>query len=198
MILPKDAYLLKVLRLVDKSVPDIAQEKDILIYQETTASRYPNIWLREIYQEYDYKIVLSQDVKSAQDKLILCFSFFDINELPSIRPVPGSLYVYSSSEPHGEEQEMDFCRLHNWPEHFDIAGFGLPIEKDGVREIPDSEKGLHASGHACGPDLINIAREINPDILIPVHCENPSFYIEGLKESSIKIILPSLGKKLDV
>ncbi len=46
--------------------------------------------------------------------------------------------------------------------------------------IPDAERGLHASGHACGPDLLKVAREIAPDILLPVHSENAEFYTEQL------------------
>ena len=87
--------------------------------------------MRNICQEYESKIVLADDVRLAQDQFILCFSFFDLNELPSICPKPGSLYVYSSSEPHDEEQEIDFRRLHNWLKHFELNGFGIPVESSG-------------------------------------------------------------------
>ena len=193
VILPKDAYLLKTVRLLDPDIPDIAQDKAIYIYQETTASKYPSQWMRNIFQEYDSKIVLAEDVKSAQDEFILSFSFFDINELPSIKPTKESLYVFSSSEPHGEEQEMDFRRLHNWLDHFGMNRFGIPVEVGGKWETPEKERGLHASGHACGPDLLNIVREIKPEILIPVHSEHPEYYDENLRKDGIKIVQPSLG-----
>jgi ribonuclease J len=193
VILPKDAYLLKSIGLIDKTIPDIAWDKDIFIYEETIASKSPNIWLRNILQEYDSKVILANDVKTNQEAFILSFSFFDINELPSLRPVQGSLYIYSSSEPHGEEQEMDFRRLHNWLDHFKIDRCGLPIEVKGGWEIPEGEKGLHASGHACGPDLLNIVREIKPDILIPVHSEYPEYYDQNLNEAGIKILHPEIG-----
>jgi ribonuclease J len=190
-ILPKDAYLLKTMRLLEPEIPDIAQEDAIVIYQETTASKSPAQWLRNIYQEYSNKIVLAKDVKSNQDDFILCFSFFDLNELPSIQPRPGSLYVFSSSEPHNEEQVMDFWRLHNWLKHFQLREFGLPVEKNGEWEVFEEEKGLHASGHACGPDLLRVAREIQPELLIPVHSEKPEFYVDNLSDSGINIILPT-------
>jgi ribonuclease J len=175
-ILPKDAYLLKTMRLLDPEIPDVAQEDAIVIYQETTASKSPDSWLRNIYQDYASKIVLAKDVSSNQGDFILCFSFWDLNELPSIQPRAGSLYVFSSSEPHNEEQEMDFWRLHHWLERFQLRAFGLPIERKGEWEIPEEERGLHASGHACGPDLLRIVREIQPELLIPVHSEKPEFY----------------------
>ncbi|PIU56190.1 MAG: exonuclease [Chloroflexi bacterium CG07_land_8_20_14_0_80_45_17] len=197
-ILPKDAYLLKTMRLLEPEIPDIAQEDALVIYQETTASRSPVSWLRKIFEDYSSKIVLAKDVASNQGDFILCFSFFDLNELPSIRPEPESLYVYSSSEPHTEEQEMDFWRLHHWLKHFKMRGFGLPVEKNGEWEIPEKEKGLHASGHASGPDLLKIAREISPRVLIPLHCEKPEFYVDNLSVSGIEVILPIEGLTTEI
>jgi ribonuclease J len=198
VILPKDAYMLKTMRLLEPEIPDIAWENSLAIYQDTVASRYPSLWMRNICQEYESKIVLAEDISSSQDEFILCFSFFDLNELPSIRPKQGSLYVYSSSEPHDEEQEIDFRRLHSWLEHFGLKGFGLPVEDKGEWQIPDGERGLHASGHACGPDLLEIAREINPEILIPVHSEYSGFYINHLSSKRVNVILPTLGRTVEI
>jgi ribonuclease J len=197
-ILPKDAYLLKTMRLVEPETPDIAREDSLFIYQETTASKSPAHWLRNIFKEYDSKTVLADDVKSAQNRFILCFSFFDLNELPSICPKPGGLYVYSSSEPHDEEQEIDFRRLHNWLKHYGLRGFGLPVESNGEWQIPNNENGLHASGHACGSDLLKIAQEIRPEVLIPVHSEYPNFYTKCLQGGSIDVILPTLGRTIEI
>ncbi|MBI4304372.1 MAG: exonuclease [Chloroflexi bacterium] len=197
VVLPRDAYLLKTMRLLYPQIPDIAQDDSLVIYQDTTASRSPNLWLRNIFKEYDCKTVLAGDVSAAQEQFILCFSFFDLNELPSIRPKPGSLYVFSSSEPHDEEQEIDFRRLHEWLKHFGLRGVGLPVERNGDWQIPDDEKGLHASGHACGPDLLEIAREIGPQVLIPVHSEYPQFYAENLSKTA-RIILPRLGETIEI
>jgi ribonuclease J len=197
-ILPKDAYLLKTMRLLEQTIPDIAEDKNIAIYQDTVASKNPNLWMRNLFQEYASKTVLAGDVSSSQGQFILCFSFFDLNELPSIHPIRGSLYLFSSSEPHDEEQEIDFRRLHNWLKHYGLRGFGLPVESNGEWQIPDGEKGLHASGHACGPDLLRIAQEIRPEVLIPVHSEYPSFYIEHLSGSGVNVTLPTLGGPIEV
>jgi len=71
--------------------------------------------------------------------------------------------------------------------------------KRGVKwQVPDDERGLHASGHACGPDLLKIAHEIKPAILIPVHSEHPDFYIDHLSNSGIDVILPSLGETITI
>jgi ribonuclease J len=106
--------------------------------------------------------------------------------------------LFSSSEPHDEEQEIDFRRLHSWLKHFELKPFGLPTEKDGEWQIPDEERGLHASGHACGTDLLNIAREIKPEILIPVHSEHPAFYVDNLSSGGINVILPTVGGTIEI
>ncbi len=197
-ILPKDAYLLKTMRLLEPEIPDSNTEDSLVIYQETTAARSPASWLRNIYQEYSSKVVVAKDVRSNQGDFILCFSFWDLNELPSIQPREGSLYVFSSSEPHNEEQEMDFWRLHHWLERFQLRALGLPVERNGRWEIPEEEKGLHASGHACGPDLLRIAREIRPEMLIPVHSEKPEFYSDNLGGTGMRIILPTEGGTVEM
>ena len=197
-ILPKDVYLLKTMALLEPQIPDIAREDCLVIYQDTIASKYPSLWMRNICQEYESKIVLADDIRSAQDQFILCFSFFDLNELPSICPKVGSLYLFSSSEPHDEEQEIDFRRLHNWLKHFELRGFGLPVETGGEWQIPDDERGLHASGHACGGDLLHVAQEIKPEILIPVHSEYSNFYVEHLSSTKINTILPTVGVTLEI
>jgi len=197
-ILPKDAYLLKTMRLLEPEIPDIALEDAIAIYQETTASKSPDAWLRNIYQDHSDKVVLAKDVSAKQEDFILCFSFWDLNELPSIQPRAGSLYVFSSSEPHNEEQEMDMYRLHNWLERFRLRAFGLPLYRNGKWEIPEAENGLHASGHACGTDLLRIAREIQPEVLIPVHSEKPEFYVDNLSDSGIDIVLPAEYGSIDI
>jgi ribonuclease J len=202
-ILPKDAYLLKALRLLELETPDIAQDDSLVIYQDTIATKSPAMWMRNLCKDYESKVVLAEDVRSAQDKFILSFSFLDINELPSIRPGRGSLYLFSSSEPHDEEQEIDFRRLHEWLKHFGIKGFGLPVEKKDANgenkwEIPEGEKGLHASGHACGPDLLGIVNSIKPKILIPVHSEKPEYYVEKLKGCGIEVRVPEVSSQIEV
>jgi ribonuclease J len=197
-ILPKDAYLLKTLRLLDNEIPDIASENNLVIYQDTTASKSPNMWIQNIYRDYNSKIVLADDVRVSQDEYILSFSFFDINELPSIKPAPGSLYLFSSSEPHDEEQEIDFRRLHNWLDHFSINHFGLPVEVKDHWEIPEAERGLHASGHACGTDLIEIINQIQPEIVIPVHTEHAGLYVQKLANQQIQVVLSTYGGAITV
>jgi ribonuclease J len=178
VILAKDAYLLKAMRYVSKEVPD-AENEAIAIYQDAKAKL--DGWEREVRRQYHNRLVTPEQIRQDQDSYILCFSFFDINELPSLMPEEGSIYIYSSSEAHNEEQEMDFSRLHHWLDRFQIAGIGLPVERLDWK-IPEGEHGLHASGHATGPELLELIQQIRPRVLIPVHTEKPEYFqqLEGI------------------
>ena len=89
---------------------------------------------------------------------------------------------------------MDFWRLNNWLEHFNITPIGLPQgNRDDPPEkwkVPQGEENLHASGHAGADDLMAIVRRIAPKTLIPVHSQNPEFYVTELRGSSIAVQLP--------
>lgn len=45
---------------------------------------------------------------------------------------------------------------------------------------------------------LEIASQINPEVLIPVHSEYPSFYIEHLGGSGINVILSTVGGTMEV
>ncbi len=92
------------------------------------------------------------------------------------------------------------CQVYNpdWIKQFELRGVGLPVESNGEWQVPDGEKALHASGHASGSDLLKIAHEIRPEVLIPVHSEYPSFYVDQLRDSGIRVVLPSVGATIEI
>ena len=195
VISARDAYLLQAMRYISQEVPDIASDTAICIYQDAKAQL--DNWERDIRTKYQAKLVTPEEIRHSQDSYILCFSFFDINELPSLMPRQGSIYIYSSSEPHNEEQELDFRRLHKWLDHFEITGIGLPVEVEpSIWKTPETELGLHASGHASGPELLELIKQIRPRILIPVHTQDPGYFVRGLEGTGIKVLIPTEGSEL--
>jgi len=193
VILPEDAYLLDALSLLSPEVPN--PEHELIFIFEQTRSRL-NAWTRELKKRYSNKFLPPEEVHRRQEECILCFSFLDINELISVRPAEGGLYIYSSSEPHDEEGMLDIGRLHNWLEHFGIRPVGLPGKADG--KVPPGEEGFHASGHASGPELLEMVLEIRPRIFIPVHTESRSYPLiaEKLKGTGIKVVFPQEGEAI--
>lgn len=86
-------------------------------------------------------------------------------------------------------------RLANWIDHFGMRGIGLPREQLNWK-IPDDEKGYHSSGHAGGEDLLKLIRRINPKILIPVHTEDPGYFVKNLGDTSTRVQMPAEGQPI--
>lgn len=186
----KDAYLLHAMHIADESVPEPGG--DILIYncprskyesweEWTFVERYPDDWVNP------------SEIRNSQGDFVLAFSFWDMKNLIDIRPQRGH-YIYSSSEAHSEEQEIDFKRLQNWLTRFNIERYGFDFDRDGKPIFP---RGLHASGHASEEDLRNIIEDIDPEILIPVHTEHSEWFAANFG-NRIRTIIPENMKWIEI
>jgi ribonuclease J len=182
----KGAYLLETMRLVSDDVPDIGSLSDILIYKSPKA-RSP-FWEEQLLQRYSDRTIVHSDVRMNQEGMILCFSFWDMKHLIDIEP-EGGAYIYSSSEAYSEDQQIDLMRLRNWLNHFGMAFVGDP---EGGGE------GLHASGHASGPDLLKVIHAIKPRMLIPVHTLHPGYFAGHLDGEGIEVHVPKLGEEIPI
>ena len=169
-ILPKDAYLLDAMHLVNPSEVPGLDDGGFSIYWEYVGSS--NKWRDQVANDYPQLAVTPRDVSANQDKFICCFSYWDVQELAYIKPVPGSRWIYSSCEAFSEEMAIDAQKLKLWIDHFgmELLGTLLPGEE------PDCP--YHVSGHASGDDLIEIVKTIRPKTLIPVHTEHPEVYAD--------------------
>jgi len=181
LLLPKDVYLLEKMALAagDGLIPS-PDDPAILVYSKYEAT--DRNWKRMLRGEYDSRMVTARQVAESQDKVIACFSFFDVNELAYIRPVPGSMWIYSSCEPFNEEMGIDFRRLKEW---IDLFGMAFPAGS------PDEKSRFHVSGHACRQHLLEVIDTIDPQVVIPVHTERPDKYAEAL--SGRRVIIPERG-----
>ena len=137
-------------------------------------------WEQEITSQYD-NIIDAKDVEKMQHELILTTTFYDMNELIVIKPIPDSTYILSQSEPFNEEMEIDFEKLLNWLERFGIPQYHI-----------------HVSGHALPYQLKWAIKEINPQKVFLVHTEKPELYKRFLSDLNMKIINPEEGKKYEV
>jgi ribonuclease J len=166
----KDAYLLTALKKAD----GIDRMQNILVYNELKSSK--KNWEKFLIKENpQIKYIDSTEIRRDQDKYIICFSLYDLKNLLDIRPTIGT-YIYSSSEAFEEESEFDFIRLHNWLEHLKFDIYGFEISEEGDRLKPVFMEGYHASGHASKSDLIKAIEIIDPEIIIPVHTDNPEWF----------------------
>lgn len=191
LIIPaKDAYLLQAIKLASLDFPSLEELGEVLIYRDLKSKLAS--WEENIHQQFQNKLISSSEVRRNPGDFICCFSFWDLDELIDIAP-RGGTYIYSSSEVFDEEGVLDMKRLHNWIRHFGLRPVGLPREEIGWK-VPEEEQGLHASGHASGPELLELIREINPQVLLPIHTEDPEYFIRELRGTGIKVHLPKTGE----
>jgi ribonuclease J len=115
---------------------------------------------------------------------ILCFSLNELKNLLDIQPDDGT-YIYSSCEAFSEEMEFDFKRLWNWLTYmnFDVKGFSIKEKENGGK--PTFDSAYHASGHASKRDLAWIIDQIDPEVIIPVHTENPAWFAEKWENTRV-------------
>ena len=186
VVTAKDVYLLEAASLATDLITPPEQDEVILLYVEPKRLEK---WEEQVYTKYEGKRVTPQELRNNSGDYILCFSFWDVNELIEIDPEPGAVYIYSSSEAFDEEQRFDIVRLRNWLELFQMQPVGLPDVKTG--KVPDEERGFHASGHITGPDLLEVISTINPQFVIPVHTENQEFFRRNIEPGKLR--LPTKG-----
>lgn len=201
VLTPKDAYLLTLLHGVDPAVETDLGPGGMRILEEPSAGREPP-WLELVRARYGDAHLSPADVERAPGRWILCFSFFDCNDLVDLRSAtPGGLWLYSSSEAHGEEQEFDFHRLRAWIQWAGMSavGFRFAPGPGGTERLtfdhPD-DVGHHASGHATQEELVELVRRANPKRLVPVHTSQPPHrYAELLRErgAEVEVVAPAPG-----
>jgi len=182
VVTTKDIYLLEAASLATELVSSPEQDETILLYNEPKRLER---WEEDIYARYANRSIAPRELKVNGKDYVLCFSFWDINELIEIDPDPGAVYIYSSSEAFDEEQRFDIVRLLNWLKLFEMRPAGVPDVETG--KPPEEEKGFHASGHITGPDLLELIATINPQVVIPVHTENREFFRRNIEPKKLRV-----------
>jgi ribonuclease J len=168
----KQAYMLKHLKNANRiKVPDVENDSNIVIYRKEKKRYYK--WEEEMFKLSNVKD--AEDIGKKQSKFILVSLFSDLNSLIEIRPEPGSCYLYSSSEPHNEEMEIEFDKFQNWLDHF-----ALPMYH------------AHASGHIMPNDLRQVISIIKPRKIIPMHTERAEMFSRWCGDVT-QFIVPEKG-----
>jgi ribonuclease J len=200
VVTPKDAYLLHVLHSADSSIEVDFGQGGMRILEEPSAEDR-RVWQREVTRLFEDAYLSPTEVAARKDKWILCFSFFDCNDLVDLKgATEGGLWLYSSSEAHGEESEFDFVRLQNWIRWAGMHQVGFRYVTGAQGEVqltfdhPD-DAGHHSSGHATQRELLDFIKQVSPKAVVPVHTEqSPKRYEELLGDHGVKTtVIPPEG-----
>jgi len=99
---------------------------------------------------------------------------------PVEKDIPGT-YIYGKAEPYSEEEAFTYERLKNW-----IKLCGLKM------------KFAHTSGHCSPEQLSEILKDVCPEVLIPIHTEFPSLFLELIDEKATRIKLVKEGERVEI
>ncbi|HEV2166264.1 MAG TPA: MBL fold metallo-hydrolase [Thermoplasmata archaeon] len=206
VLTPKDAFLLHLLHAVDPSVEVDLGPGGMRVLEEPSVGA-PRGWLSGVLRRHPDAFLNPRDIAGAPGRFILCFSFFDCNDLVDLKKegaTEGGLWLYSSSEAHGEEQEFDFVRLQNWIRWAGMRQVGFRYESgpSGEQRLtfdhPD-DVGHHASGHATEAELVELIARAAPRAIVPVHTvQKPERYEQLLRErgAPVRVIAPVRGRPI--
>lgn len=181
-----DAFLLRQLHAAGAAVPEPTADPHLMVLSEPKASleRWEKEYVRP-WCEGARKLYGAEQLRQFQGDCILCWSFFDLNDLVDFAPCQGGAYIYSNTQAYTEQMQLDLGRLRNWLRHFGLALHGDP-------EAAAPAEPLHASGHISGPELLALIRQIAPRAVMPIHTERPEFFAEHLR-SEMQVIMPEQG-----
>ncbi|MEM2081379.1 MAG: MBL fold metallo-hydrolase [Candidatus Bathyarchaeia archaeon] len=174
----KQAHLLEALRRDKGLIVPPLDDEGVLIFRKSK-KRFDK-WETQLIEKYSAqnKIFDVFDVSKQQCKVVLAISFHDFEELVALKPVAGSCYVLSASEPFNEEMELDYERLVNWLRHY-----GLP------------QYHVHVSGHIMPLKLKKALKEIGAAQLFPIHTESADLFAKFMRDLKGKVTLVEKGRE---
>ena len=129
--------------------------KEILLDADTFIYA-PVVKKDELFKRYSGKFIGAGDINKKQENIILLLGYKGLPELIDIKPKKGAVYIHSGGEPITSVDGENASILMNW-----ISKFDLPFFK------------VHSPGHASEIEILNMAKEINPEILLPIHTQIP-------------------------
>lgn len=167
----RDCYYLK--RLSQDPNLDIPNfdDKDVIIYKPKQVS---GTYADGDYYGEDAKFASLPNAKTAAEisqnpsRYLCALGFFSFASLIDMKPPAGALYIHSASEPYNEEMVLNQERVDNW-----LDKFGMERHQ------------IHCSGHAKGPDLFSIVKEIDAKMLYPIHTEHPEMYVRATRNMTV-------------
>jgi ribonuclease J len=153
------------------NIPNLGDPNIVIFKRKKKSGTYKD----SDYQNYQKpflnlkNIVTAEDIRKNQDKYLLCLNFWTLQDLVDLKPAAGSTYIRSMSEPFNEEMAISHERMENWLKHFNLK-----------------KVQCHCSGHAAGPDIKKMVKDIAPKKLYPIHTEHPEMF-KGLAKEVIQV-----------
>ncbi len=136
-------------------------ENESIWSEKIIAQDYSHDSWEQKFLDYD-NIITHKEVKNNQSKYMFYCNDFHLSQLFDIKPVAGSTYIRSMTEPFDQEMIFDWRRTKNW-----LNFFGLPTDK---------KHRIHVSGHGSAEQIKRVIDNIGPKKLIPIHTEHEDIF----------------------
>jgi len=169
VLMPSDFYTAHAIAITEPCLSSAL--KDVLLYVEEKGKSKG--WEKGLAERFGNRAVTHKEIMRNPGDYLLSFRYWSMNKLLDIPGLAGGKYIYSTSEPHSEEQEWDLERLKRWLDLLGITMVGDPMA--------NPKDPLHASGHASGPELLEVIGALEPKEVIPIHTQNWGFFSERVK-----------------
>ncbi len=203
VISPKTAYLCKHLNNVcnnkieepdkDENVQVYLSRKDSMLYSPADYSSdkytagYETDWKDgEIDLSHIENGIKAPEIAENPENYIVFMDYYNINDLLDFGKMEKSVYIRAQSEPFNEEMELSENRLVNWLEKFSIN-----------KENEHNPYQIHASGHASGPEIVEMIKKIDPETVIPVHTRRSDIFKEYFSKKDMGVVIPCLNSRIN-
>ena len=127
--------------------------------------------------------VAATELRENGSEYVLHLDYYRFKNLVEINPPKGTVFIRAHAEPFNPEMELSSKRLKNWLKHFKI---NPNMDYEPVT--------IHASGHASGPEILEMIQKIKPKQLFPIHTKSPQLFTKATSTSAVKVVLPEKEK----
>jgi ribonuclease J len=125
---------------------------------------------------------VKEDIEKNPEKYVLIISTYEAldllrgeGEFEGFKLPKGSVFILDNSEPLNESSEINEEELMRW-----LRFYKIPVYR------------IHSSGHVYPHDLKELLEVLKPEILIPIHTENP-YAFESILPEETKLVV---GRKI--
>ena len=137
-------------------------DKDLNYFSEQQLEKDYEGWQKDFL--YYPNTVDYRDISVKQNDYVFYCSDFKLQELIDIKPVAGSSYIRSLTEPFDDEMELKEEQIKNWFEHFGL----INSEREWFQ--------VHVSGHGDGTQIKYVIDNSDSKKLIPIHTHHDEYH----------------------